>query len=144
MSADTPTPDPSNTGGGSYSVRSGQPLVGTLAVPGDKSISHRSLLLAALAEGTSTISVVALGADVEDDGPTVVVRGGRSRLHAPDGPIDLGNSGTGMRLLAGVAATLSGTTTLTGDLSLRSRPSWIWCLHRTSWTCRSQLSISPR
>jgi 3-phosphoshikimate 1-carboxyvinyltransferase len=136
LSADTPTPDPSNTGGGSYSVRSGQPLVGTLAVPGDKSISHRSLLLAALAEGTSTISglshgddvvgtrraVVALGADVEDNGPTVVVRGGRSRLHPPDGPIDLGNSGTGMRLLAGVAATLPGTTTLTGDRSLRSRP----------------------
>ncbi|HEV3131823.1 MAG TPA: hypothetical protein VGY51_07670, partial [Acidimicrobiales bacterium] len=136
MSADTPTPDPSNAGDGSYSVRSGQPLVGTLAVPGDKSISHRSLLLAALAEGTSTISglshgddvvgtrraVVALGADVEDNGPTVVVRGGRSRLHPPDGPIDLGNSGTGMRLLAGVAATLPGTTTLTGDRSLRSRP----------------------
>ena len=66
--------------------------------------------------------IVALGATVEADGPTVIVRGGRSRLHAPDGPIDLGNSGTGMRLLAGVAATLPGATTLTGDDSLRTRP----------------------
>ncbi len=48
--------------------------------------------------------------------------GGRSRLHAPDAPIDLGNSGTGMRLLAGLAATLPGTTHLTGDDSLRGRP----------------------
>ena len=78
-------------------MRSSQPLVGTLAVPGDKSISHRSLLLAALAEGTSTVSglshgddvaatrlaVVALGAEVEAYGPMVIVHGGRSRLHAP-------------------------------------------------------------
>ncbi len=104
------------------SVRGGGPLSGTLAVPGDKSISHRALLLAALAEGTSTITglcpgddvvrtrgaIVALGAEVEDDGPVVVVHGGRSRLAAPTDEIDLGNSGTGMRLLAGVAATLDG------------------------------------
>jgi 3-phosphoshikimate 1-carboxyvinyltransferase len=112
------------------------PLTGTLEVPGDKSISHRSLLLAALAEGTSTITglstgddvvrttraIMALGAEVSEDGATMTVRGGRSRLHAPVGPLDLGNSGTGMRLLAGVAATLPGTTTLTGDDSLRGRP----------------------
>ena len=118
------------------SVRGGVPLSGTLAVPGDKSISHRALLLAALAEGTSTITglcpgddvvrtrgaIVALGAEVEDDGPVVVVHGGRSRLAAPSDEIDLGNSGTGMRLLAGVAATLDGTTTLVGDASLQNRP----------------------
>jgi 3-phosphoshikimate 1-carboxyvinyltransferase len=117
-------------------VTGGAPLVGTVRVPGDKSISHRALLLAALAEGTSTISglsdgddvqrtakaVAALGAGVERDGSLVTVRGGRSRLAAPGGALDLGNSGTGMRLLAGVAATLPGTTTLTGDESLRNRP----------------------
>ncbi len=117
-------------------VRGGRPFVGSLAVPGDKSVSHRALLLAALAEGTSTITglssgedvertaraVAALGAVVEPEGLTVTVRGGRSRLAAPDAPIDLGNSGTGMRLLAGVAATLPGTIVLTGDESLRGRP----------------------
>ena len=120
---------------GTESVSGGAPLVGTLRVPGDKSISHRALLLAALAEGTSTITglsdgddvlrtanaVGTLGAGVERDGSVVTVRGGRSRLR-PAGGIDLGNSGTGMRLLAGVAATLPGTTTLTGDDSLRGRP----------------------
>ncbi len=118
------------------SVAGGAPLVGTISVPGDKSISHRALLLAALAEGTSTIAglsdggdvvrtaaaIAALGADVERDGPLVTVRGGRSRLAPPSGAIDLGNSGTGLRLLAGLVATLSGTTTLTGDDSLRHRP----------------------
>jgi 3-phosphoshikimate 1-carboxyvinyltransferase len=119
-----------------YSVRGGGSLTGTLAVPGDKSISHRALLLASLAEGTSTISglshgddvvrtasaIAALGADVGPVGPTVTVRGGRGRLRAPDRPVDLGNSGTGMRLLAGLVATLPGATVLTGDGSLRTRP----------------------
>jgi 3-phosphoshikimate 1-carboxyvinyltransferase len=117
-------------------VSGGVPLVGTLEVPGDKSISHRALLLAALAEGTSTIiglsdgedvvrtagAVGALGAEVARDGASVIVHGGRSRLSAPADPIDLGNSGTGMRLLAGMAATLPGRTTLTGDDSLQNRP----------------------
>jgi 3-phosphoshikimate 1-carboxyvinyltransferase len=117
-------------------VRGGSPLTGTVTVPGDKSISHRALLLAALAEGTSTIhglshgddvartlaAVAALGARVGTDAGSVTVTGGRSHLHAPDGPLDLGNSGTGLRLLAGVVATLPGTTRLTGDDSLRSRP----------------------
>ncbi len=118
-------------------VPGGRPLRGTLAVPGDKSISHRALLLAALAEGTSTLTglstgddvvrtaraVAALGADVTTGpGGTATVTGGRGRLAAPSGVVDLGNSGTGMRLLCGVAATLAGTTRLTGDASLRSRP----------------------
>jgi 3-phosphoshikimate 1-carboxyvinyltransferase len=127
---------PSDADAGTITVRGGVPLTGTLEVPGDKSISHRALLLAALGEGTSTIAglspgddvvrtrmaVEALGAGVEDHGPTVVVHGGRSRLQAPAHDLDLGNSGTGMRLLAGIAATLAGTTTLTGDDSLRGRP----------------------
>jgi 3-phosphoshikimate 1-carboxyvinyltransferase len=117
-------------------VRGGSPLTGTVTVPGDKSISHRAVLLAALAEGTSTIhglshgddvartlaAVAALGAEVGNGGGSLTVTGGRSRLHVPDTPLDLGNAGTGMRLLAGVVATLPGTTHLTGDDSLRGRP----------------------
>jgi 3-phosphoshikimate 1-carboxyvinyltransferase len=118
------------------SVTGGVPLIGTLDVPGDKSISHRALLLAALAEGTSTVTglsdgddvlrteqaLVAMGAEVRRDGSLITIRGGRSQLHAPVGGIDMGNSGTGIRLLTGVAATLTGTTTLSGDASLQSRP----------------------
>jgi 3-phosphoshikimate 1-carboxyvinyltransferase len=122
--------------GGMQVVRGGRPLTGTVSVPGDKSISHRAVLLAALGEGSSTIhglssgddvartlaAVAALGAGVDaGDGP-LTIAGGRSRLRAPAAPLDLGNSGTGLRLLAGVTATLSGTTTLTGDDSLRRRP----------------------
>jgi 3-phosphoshikimate 1-carboxyvinyltransferase len=114
----------------------GRPLVGTTTVPGDKSISHRALLLAALAEGTSAITglstgddvvrtraaVAALGAGVDERDGVVTVVGGRSRLTAPDDAVDLGNSGTGMRLLVGVVAGLAGVTRLTGDASLCARP----------------------
>ncbi len=119
-------------------VSGGGPLSGTVRVPGDKSISHRALLVGALAAGTSHVeglstgedvaatarAVGALGARVEGDPSTgaVAVTGGRDRLHPSADPLDLGNSGTGLRLLAGVVATLDGTTTLTGDESLRSRP----------------------
>jgi len=117
-------------------VGGGRPLVGAVAVPGDKSISHRALLLSALAEGTSTITglsggddvvrtrlaVEAFGAVVAEEGGRLTVDGGRARLSAPDATIDLGNSGTGMRLLTGVAATIPGVTRFTGDASLRSRP----------------------
>ena len=108
---------------------------GRVRVPGDKSISHRALLLAALADGTSTVTglsagedvahtrdaVAALGAEVAvaDDG-AVRVTGGS--LGAPDGVVDVGNSGTGVRLLMGVAAALAGTTRFDGDDSIRRRP----------------------
>ncbi len=119
-----------------HAIPGGRVLVGTLAAPGDKSISHRALLLAALADGTSTIAGLSdgddvrrtagavghLGAAVNRSDGVVTVSGGRSRLRAPEGTIDLGNSGTGMRLLAGVVATVRGVTRLTGDASLRSRP----------------------
>ncbi len=119
-----------------FEVTGGRALVGSLRVPGDKSISHRALLLAALAEGTTSITglsdgddvrhtreaVRALGAEVEESGGSIRVHGGRSRLHPPDGPIDLGNSGTGMRLLLGLVAGLPVTAHLTGDASLRGRP----------------------
>jgi 3-phosphoshikimate 1-carboxyvinyltransferase len=110
---------------------------GHLKVPGDKSISHRALLLAALGEGRSRIAglsggedvvhtrraIAAFGAQVavESDG-TVVVDGGRDRLHEPDEVIDVGNSGTGIRLLAGWASTIEGLTVLTGDRSIARRP----------------------
>ncbi len=117
-------------------IRAGGALRGRLRTPGDKSISHRALLLGALADGTTTIrglsdgddvartraAIEALGAEVETDGGVVSVHGGRARLHEAPGPIDCGNSGTGLRLLAGVVAGLPFTTELVGDASLSSRP----------------------
>ncbi|MEO5678056.1 MAG: 3-phosphoshikimate 1-carboxyvinyltransferase, partial [Acidimicrobiales bacterium] len=108
------------------------PLRGRLRVPGDKSISHRGLLLAALAEGRSRLTglsrgddvaataaaVVAMGAEVEGD--TVV--GGRRRLREPDRVVDVGNSGTGIRLLTGFCAALPWLTVLQGDASIARRP----------------------
>ena len=113
-------------------------LVGDVAVPGTKSISHRALLLGAIAEGESEIrnfgragdtesaicAVRALGVEViEDDVDTIRVRGvGLRGLRAPDAPIDCGNAGTLLRLLAGILAGQDGTFVLTGDESLSSRP----------------------
>ena len=121
-----------------FSVTGGRALRGRIRVPGDKSVSHRALLLAALAEGTSHVTglsdgddvrrtaaaVRALGVEVvtEPSDGTAVVRGGRDHLVAAEADVDLGNSGTGMRLLAGVAATLPWTTVVTGDASLSGRP----------------------
>ncbi len=118
-------------------VDGGMPCRGTVRTPGEKSISHRSVLLGALAEGTSEIrglsdgadvaaslaAVAAMGAAVERraDG-SVAVHGGRARLHQPGGPLDCGNSGTSMRLLAGLVAGFSWETELAGDASLSSRP----------------------
>src|SRR5215510_820117 len=93
---------------------------GTLRVPGDKSISHRYALLAALAEGRSELTNFApgadcrstlsclqrLGADVSPgaDGAVTVLGRGLGRLSSPPGPLDAGNSGTTMRLVAGIVA----------------------------------------
>lgn len=108
----------------------------SLSVPGDKSISHRALILGALTEGQTTITglsqgddvvrtraaVAAMGATVTEHGEDLYVAGGPDVLTAPSDVIDVGNSGTGMRLLLGLAAGLAGTTTFTGDDSLRTRP----------------------
>jgi 3-phosphoshikimate 1-carboxyvinyltransferase len=117
-------------------ITGGGALVGELATPGDKSISHRALILAALAEGWSELrglsngedvarteaAVRTLGAQVEVDADGARrVRGGRARLHAGVA-IDCGNSGTSLRLLAGVTAGLPGESTLSGDDSLSARP----------------------
>jgi 3-phosphoshikimate 1-carboxyvinyltransferase len=114
------------------------PLRGTLDVPGDKSVSHRAVLFAAMAEGTSrltgvldsadvvsTISVVrALGARVQGEPPTLMVTGWGARGPAePATPLDCGNSGTTARLLMGaLAGWPSRSFVLTGDSSLSSRP----------------------
>jgi 3-phosphoshikimate 1-carboxyvinyltransferase len=111
---------------------------GALAVAGDKSISHRAVLLAAIADGESTIrgfgrsadtestiaAVRALGAEVAEDGDDLVVHGvGLRGLRAPGHAIDCGNAGTLVRLLAGILAGQIGQEfELTGDDSLRSRP----------------------
>ncbi len=118
-----------------FVVTPGVSLRGTARVPGDKSLSHRALILAAMAEGTTRIrglntgddvactrrAVEAMGARIESaaDGAVVVHCGA---LHEPSEVIDCGNSGTALRLLAGVAAGLDGVTVLTGDASLRRRP----------------------
>lgn len=107
---------------------------GTIIVPGDKSISHRAAMMSALASGTSVISgflraadclntlkaLDELGATVEFAGDKIRITGGK--WHAPHGVLDLGNSGTGLRLMTGLMAGRPWTTELTGDESLRSRP----------------------
>lgn len=111
---------------------------GRLTVPGDKSISHRYALLAALAEGRSELSNYAPGADCRStlacvsrlgvevqEGPSgsVTLLGrGLGRLRSADAPLDAGNSGTTIRLLAGVLAGHPFTSTLVGDESLSRRP----------------------
>lgn len=113
-------------------------LSGRIAVPGDKSISHRALMLAASAVGETTISglleaedvintaraMAALGAGVErgKDGVWRVRGLGTGGLRSPAGPIDFGNSGTGSRLAAGLIATTPLTARFTGDASLTQRP----------------------
>ncbi len=123
-------------------VRTSTRLRGELYLPGDKSVSHRALMLAALASGESRIDgagdgadvrstagiVAALGATVErvpELGATVgyrVVSPGVDGLVEPDGPLDCGNSGTSLRLMAGLLAGLPMTAILDGDASLRRRP----------------------
>jgi len=124
------------------------PLKGALRVPSDKSISHRALLLSALAEGTSFLHHLLLGADnyatlhalqamgVTIEAVTVKEERGETKgedlyqvkgvglhgLQPPDYPLDLGNSGTSMRLLAGLLAGQSFASQLVGDASLTNRP----------------------
>ncbi len=121
----------------SVDLQPARALRGAVSVPGDKSISHRAIILNGLARGRarvrnfldsadcrSTIGAMrALGVRIEHTGDAVIVDSpGRRALHEPEAPIDCGNSGTTMRLLAGVAAGLDALTLLTGDASLRRRP----------------------
>ncbi len=107
-------------------------LRGRIRVPGDKSISHRALLLAARADGTSVIRGLSTGEDVLHTAAAVAamgvtmngerVTGGEATLHEPLAPLDVGNSGTGIRLLAGYVAALGWLTILVGDESVTGRP----------------------
>ena len=119
-------------------ARKGQPLHGSLVIPGDKSVSHRAVMFAALADGTSTIDgflegedtratariFSQMGARMETPSPSRrVVHGvGIDGLQAPQGELDCGNAGTGMRLIAGVLAGQAFDSVLVGDESLSRRP----------------------
>lgn len=119
-------------------VSSPASLDGAVSVPGDKSISHRALILNSLAKGSaqvtglsggadvlSTMSCMrALGADILADGQpgSVTINGTDSGFQEPTDVLDAGNSGTSMRLLCGLLASQEFTSVLTGDASLRSRP----------------------
>ena len=113
------------------------PVDVTWAVPGSKSITNRALVLAALADGETRLTgalesddtrhmraaLTRMGIEIADaPGGTLVVRGGRARLHAPDGPLFVGNSGTTVRFLAAVAALVDGEVTLVGDDAMAKRP----------------------
>jgi 3-phosphoshikimate 1-carboxyvinyltransferase len=118
-------------------IRPARRIRGNVRVPGDKSISHRAAILSALARGKARISNFSsaedcastlnclreLGVAVERDGSSVWIEGvGLRGLRPPRGPLDCGNSGTSLRLLAGVLAGQSFGSVLTGDSSLCSRP----------------------
>jgi len=116
-------------------VEPGGALHGSLRVPGDKSVSHRALLLNSLTGGTARIrglldsedvhatrgAVQALGVTVRADGPDWILTA-PERLNEPEDVVDCGNSGTTIRLLTGLLAPLDLSVVLTGDHSLRRRP----------------------
>lgn len=119
-------------------VNPGSLSSGSVSVPGDKSISHRALMLGAIADGKSVVSgflpgedckatlaaLRAMGAQIDDAGPTTLqITGvGMRGLKPPAATLDMGNSGTAMRLFCGLLCGHPFTTTLTGDASLRRRP----------------------
>jgi len=127
-----------STNSTTFIVKPGGTLTGEIRVPGDKSISHRSIMLGALAEGMTEVTGFLEGEDnlatlnaframgVNITGPEqgrVSIEGvGLHGLKAPDGPLYLGNSGTSMRLLSGLMAAQAFDCTLTGDASLSGRP----------------------
>ena len=120
------------------SIKNDKPLKGEITIPGDKSISHRSLIFASLAHGKSEISGLLEGEDVlrtaaalstmgveierKDDGKWSVNGSGIVGLMEPDDILDMGNSGTAARLLAGLVAPYGFTSFFSGDASLRKRP----------------------
>ena len=120
-----------------FRVKAGSKLTGEVQLPGDKSISHRSIMCAALAEGTSVINgflngedclatldaFSKMGVSIDRTDNKVVVQGvGLRGLKKPDSDLYLGNSGTSMRLMSGILAGQNFSTVLTGDRSLSARP----------------------
>jgi 3-phosphoshikimate 1-carboxyvinyltransferase len=134
----TPSTLPSKATANDFLVTPGGQLTGKVQVPGDKSISHRALLLGALAQGTTHITNFLESADtlatldilrnlsveIRQSGPAaIMVKGnGCDALQEPRDTLECGNSGTSMRLLAGLLAGQPFNSTLTGDASLRRRP----------------------
>jgi 3-phosphoshikimate 1-carboxyvinyltransferase len=121
----------------SLTIHPAGPLNGAMTVPGDKSITHRAIMLSALANGETTITGYcpgedclntvrafrAMGISIEAHPVSLHIYGkGQWGLTEPDGPIDCGNSGTGIRLLTGLLAGQDFFTVLTGDDSIRRRP----------------------
>jgi 3-phosphoshikimate 1-carboxyvinyltransferase len=121
-----------------YLIRPGGSLRGRFRIPGDKSISHRVVILGALAQGVSRVSGLLEGEDVlatvaaframgvhiegPRDGQAAIEGMGLHGLQPPPAPLDMGNSGTAMRLLAGVLAAQRFDSKLVGDVSLQRRP----------------------
>jgi 3-phosphoshikimate 1-carboxyvinyltransferase len=118
-------------------VRPARNLQGSLTLPGDKSISHRYAMLAGIASGTSRLSNFSTGADphsslacmqalgakiVHNDDKTISITGAAGNFQQPSGPLDCGNSGSTMRMLAGLIAPHQHIFTLVGDHSLTLRP----------------------
>lgn len=117
-------------------IRPARNVAGSLRLPGDKSVSHRYAMLAAIADGdtrlenfstgadcASTLGCVrALGVEVERDQNTIVIHGRGPRLQPPASPLDCGNSGSTMRMLSGILAGQHFSSELTGDESLSRRP----------------------
>lgn len=118
-------------------IRPARHISGEISVPGDKSLSHRSLLFAALADGDTHVTgflpgedclctmraLQAMGCTIQTEGETsLLITGTSGKLQAPLEPLDCGNSGTAMRLLAGILAAQSFPSRLIGDASLSSRP----------------------
>lgn len=112
-------------------------LQGRIQIPADKSISHRSIMFGALAQGTTRVknflrgedclstlhAFQRLGVPITDDGTTITIEGvGFAGLQSPDSPIDVGNSGTTIRLMMGILAGQDFSSTLFGDDSLAKRP----------------------
>ena len=121
-----------------FIVSPGGKLSGSIQVPGDKSMSHRSVIFGALAEGTTHVSGLLEGEDVlatiaaframgvyidgPDEGRLVIHGAGLHGLQEPQHDLDMGNSGTAMRLLSGLLSGQSFSTRLVGDKSLSARP----------------------
>ena len=120
-----------------FTVKRGEGLRGEISVPGDKSISHRSIILASLAEGESTISGLLEGEDClatievfkkmgidisSNKGIYSVIGNGLQGLKEPNEALDFGNSGTSIRLCAGLLSSQNFSSLLTGDKSLSTRP----------------------
>ncbi|MGE3153360.1 MAG: 3-phosphoshikimate 1-carboxyvinyltransferase [Nitrospiraceae bacterium] len=121
----------------SLTIKPARSLRGVIDMPGDKSVTHRAIMLASLAQGGSSITGYcrgedclntmracrAMGVEIQESPERLDVQGkGLWGLSEPNGPIDCGNSGTGIRLLAGLLAGQDFFTVLTGDTSIRRRP----------------------